>query len=473
MVTRAVGLGVAAAIAVGGSAGLGVTPAQAADPVVVLKGDFWPGGTVLVDTTSGFPPSTYTVVWVIINPNTMEPTGQAGVGLSLTIPTSVPVGLPMAVIIQAPTGSGGVTNVARKDFVIAQPPSLTTGPLQITGNKWADQQVTAAVTANSFSPAAQSVTFEWYSGTGTSGTLLSTDASLAIPAKAAVGSKYTVVATGKLAGYADTPLSATITTVTGTLSAGNLTIEGLGYPGTGLGLQLSSQVTPAADSTTITWIIRLPSGGASSTTGGPVFPIPADAGAIGTQVSTSVVWTKEGYDNLSKTAGPKDIVQGSYTGGKVSVSGEASVGNQLTASLSEMTPTPTAVSYRWYRGSNASGTLVSEAASYTVPSGTATGTTYYVEATGGAPGFTSRTVSTTLTTKAGTLSGGSLSVSGTKQVGQTLTASLSATSPASSVSYAWYAGTATSGTALSSAATYTIGDAVAVGTQYTVVATAT
>jgi hypothetical protein len=72
----------------------------------------------------------------------------------------------------------------------------------------------------------------------------------------------------------------------------------------------------------------------------------ADAGRF---ISVKVTASAPGYSDVSDTSAKVWVAQGVFTAGQAAISGKAQVGNTLYAKKSEFTPSPSVITYQWYR----------------------------------------------------------------------------------------------------------------------------
>lgn len=183
--------------------------------------------------------------------------------------------------------------------------------------------------------------------------------------------------------------------------------------------------------------------------------------AVGHVLSVEITGTApDGASATVVVAAAGAVVPGAFVPGDLQVAGDARVGGMLTASTGTWVPAVDPV-IEWRRGD----VVVGTGATYT-PAAADAGSALTVLASGRADGYEDATVTfTTAQVAVGTLTPGTPSVSGTPQVGKTLTAVPGSWKPAATITYRWLR----SGSAISGAtsATYKptaadVGKAVAV-----------
>ena len=167
--------------------------------------------------------------------------------------------------------------------------------------------------------------------------------------------------------------------------------------------------------------------------------LPAYAGDL---VAVDVTGSAAGEQSEPVRISADGVVQaGSFVPGEPSISGSGKVGEQLTASSSEWTPAA-ALTYEW----SVDGAPVATGTTYT-PVVADLGKSVTVAVSGSAEGYETATVtSSPVVVGEGSFVAGSVAISGTVQVGKTVTASTSSWPADSTRAYQWYVGsTAISG----------------------------
>jgi hypothetical protein len=152
-----------------------------------------------------------------------------------------------------------------------------------------------------------------------------------------------------------------------------------------------------------------------------------------------VVGSKTGYAAVAKNSGESSaVLTGVLSAPTPTVSGTAKVGYKLTAVPGTWGPAPVTLSYQWYR----SGVAVTGATTSTfVLTSADLAKTMVVRVTGRKTGYAAAAKSSAATPSvvAGTLTTATPTVSGTKRVGYTLTATPGTWGPAPvTLSYQWY-----------------------------------
>ncbi|WP_425956344.1 hypothetical protein [Xylanimonas sp. McL0601] len=171
--------------------------------------------------------------------------------------------------------------------------------------------------------------------------------------------------------------------------------------------------------------------------------VPGDLGAA---ISVRVTGSADGYEPLDQTSPATTPVSAAsfVTTPVPTIAGTAQVGRTLTANAGTWSPAAT-FTYQWYR----SGAAISGATKSTYALASADlAKSITVQVTGTAAGYTStaRTSSETAPVVAGTITPTVPTISGTAQVGKTLTVVPGTWSPAATFTYQWYrSGAAISG----------------------------
>ncbi|MFT3942413.1 MAG: leucine-rich repeat domain-containing protein [Ancrocorticia sp.] len=154
-------------------------------------------------------------------------------------------------------------------------------------------------------------------------------------------------------------------------------------------------------------------------------------------ITVTVTGSKSGFTAVAETSEPTEAVApGSLTGVTPTISGTARVGEKLTVSAGSWTPSPVTLSYQWLRnGAAIAGATNSE---YTLLDADR-GTKISVTVTGSKLGYTtaSKTSAQTVTVVGPDLESSTPTISGTAQVGQTLTAVPGKWTEGTSFTYEW------------------------------------
>ena len=159
---------------------------------------------------------------------------------------------------------------------------------------------------------------------------------------------------------------------------------------------------------------------------------------VGKRITVRVTGSGDGLAGasaLSAAVGP--VAKGTFVAPKPRISGTVKVGSTVKALRGTWTPSPTTVKYQWY----ANGTKIAGATSQSLTiSSTLAGKKLTVRVTGSRTGYSTLAVTSSATTVArGTFTAPAPRISGTAQVGRTLTALRGTWSPTpSTVTYAWY-----------------------------------
>ncbi|GAB2698620.1 protocatechuate 3,4-dioxygenase beta subunit [Microbacterium marinum] len=283
-----------------------------------------------------------------------------------------------------------------------------------------------------------------------------------VPTSAHAGKRISASVTGALAGYASVTrwteyseavaggvLTAPVPTISGTVAVGStLTAKpGTWTEGTALTYQWSVGGSSVAGATSAT------------------FTIPASA--VGKTITVTVSGSLAGYASVSKTSAATAAVPLQVlTAPTPTISGTVEVGSTLTAKPGTWTE-GTALTYQW----SVAGTAVSGAtsATFTVPA-SAVGKTITVTVTGSLAGYASvsKTSAATAAVPLQVLTAPTPTISGTVEVGSTLTATPGTWTEGAVLTYEWSVADATVSGATS--ATFVV-PASAVGKTITVTVT--
>jgi hypothetical protein len=315
---------------------------------------------------------------------------------------------------------------------------VTIGSVTISGTLSPGNQLTA--TANSVSPSNATLTYEWYRASTATGpfTLISGATGRYYSPTAADNGKYIKVSvSGRATGYSLGTKSSDVKLIgTGTCAVSSVTVTGshlVGLPETA-----NVSATEACGSVTYQWYrsVAAASGfsAISGATGQTYVPVEADLNYY-LQVEATVAAT--GFTAATGTSASTRIGQGTSTIGSVSIGGTARVGSQLTATANSVSPAGATVTYQWYR----SGVPIEGATAQTrTVTASDLGYVLKVRATASAAGHTAAyKEASTGTVTAATATIGTVSISGSGQVGSTLTGSVASYTPAgATVTYRWY-----------------------------------
>ncbi len=210
---------------------------------------------------------------------------------------------------------------------------------------------TLTVQTGNWGPAPVNLTYQWFAGGQPRSGATSTTYT---PTLADVGLVITVAVTGSKPGYttvtrtsaATTPVPAPVV-VPGTLIGPMPTISGIPVLDNTLTV-VTGTWTPAPVNLSIQWLRNgSPIGGATGLT------YTLGTSDVGAFISVRVTGTKAGFATLVRTSaavGP--VTLKSFSSAPTpTISGVTRVANELTANPGTWSPTPTKLSYQWYRGS--------------------------------------------------------------------------------------------------------------------------
>ncbi len=310
--------------------------------------------------------------------------------------------------------------------------TLTAPTPTISGTKTVGSTLTA--TPGAWGPAPVTVAYQWFrSGVAVTG---ATSASYTLAA-ADLGKTMTVQVTGTKAGFttAAKTSAATAAVAVGTLTAPVPTVSGTAKVGSAL-TAVPGTWGPAPVTLAYQWFRS-----GVAVTGATSVSYTLAAADLGKTMTVRVTGSKTGFTTTAKTsAATAAVAVGTLTAPAPTVSGTAKVGSALTAVPGTWGPAPVTLVYQWFR----SGVAVTgaTAASYTLAAADL-GKTMTVRVTGSKTGFTTtaKTSAATAAVAAGTLTAPTPTISGTKTVGSTLTATPGAWGPAPvTVTYQWFRG---------------------------------
>ena len=386
-----------------------------ATPKVTISGTAQVGQVLTAAGTSTPTAAAVTYRW-------MRGTTNVGTGTTYTA-TAADIGSTLSVI---GTFSGpGYTTVTAQAVTAATAAGVFASPkVTITGTAQVGKTLTATATST---PTAGTLTFQWKRGA----TNVGTGASYT-PVPADLGAALTVVATFSSSGYTTvTAQAVTAATAAGVFASPKVTIAGTAQVGKTLTATATS--TPTAGTVAFQW----KRGTTLVASTAAYSPTAADLGATLTVEST---FASPGFTTTTARAQTAVTVPAVFTDPKVTIAGTAQVGKVLTATATS-TPTGT-IAYQWKRGT----TLVGTTASYT-PVAADLGAPLTVEATFTKAGYTTVTAqAATAATVVGVFASPKVTITGSSQVGQTLTAAGTSSPTADSISYQWKRGTTNIGT---------------------------
>lgn len=319
----------------------------------------------------------------------------------------------------------GVTDGFELDFAVSDATAAVTGGTQtpgaasITGAATVGSTLVAHVDA--WNPTTAALEYVWHKGAAV---LQSGTSDEYLVAVSDAGESITVTVNGTAAGYdpAASLESDPTDTITGaTFTPGTVTISGSPAVGGSLTAVVDG-FSPEPASLDYVWTrgATVVQSGASAN----YSPVEADAGS---PLAVTVTASRTGYTDAVATASTTAIVVGgAMTAATPTISGDAVVGQTLTAHPGEWKPTTTTFAYAWIRDGVTVGTLET----YELTNADA-GSTFAVEVTGSAPGFVpapSTSAATDVVT-GGTFEAGTPTISGTPAVGETLTANTGVWNP--------------------------------------------
>ncbi|MDR6988618.1 hypothetical protein J2Y66_003122 [Paenarthrobacter nitroguajacolicus] len=285
-------------------------------------------------------------------------------------------------------------------------------------------------------PAPVTLAYQWLrSGVAVTG---ATSATYTLAA-ADLGKTMTVRVTGSKTGFttAAKTSAATPAVAAGTLTAPVPTVSGTAKVGSVLTV-VPGVWGPAPVSLAYQWFRS-----GVAVTGATSASYTLAAADLGKTMTVQVTGSKAGFTTVAKTsAATAAVAVGTLTAPVPTVSGTAKVGSALTAVPGAWGPAPVTLAYQWFR----SGIAVTGATSATYTLAAADlGKTMTVRVTGSKTGFTTaaKTSAATAAIAAGTLTAPVPTISGTKTVGSTLTATPGAWGPAPvALTYQWFRGSA-------------------------------
>jgi hypothetical protein len=321
---------------------------------------------------------------------------------------------------------------------------MSDGRVDVFGNAWAAQPVTANAPLDSFTPTADQVEYAWYAGDSKNHDPepLAEGPEFVIPDNAVVGAQYTVVATATVDGYQPRQVTNTGTITTGTIGAGQADITGTAWPGTmATAVADTTSFTPPVTDITYQWYATGDEDGEPlAETAEFLIPANSNPGDRYTVIATGI---RFGYTPKTVPA-YLEIQTGTITEGTTEISGHPWAGQTLTASTINYDPPTTQFTYLWYQGDTPTGEPLTDTPTYTIPDTVQPGTQYTIQTTGTLPGYNPIQHTQQITITTGTMTGGTITITGNPWPGETLTATAapgSWTPAATAVDYVWYAGT--------------------------------
>jgi len=272
-------------------------------------------------------------------------------------------------------------------------------------------RVGATVTAKpgTWSPKPDSFSYAWYrDGVAINGATASTYT----PVAADLATKLTVAVTGTRSGYTTrTRTSKAATVRPGVLTPAKITISGTPQFGTALTANHGTWA-PAGVGFGYEWLRGRTV--IANAIGSVYTPVAAD---IGHRLTVRVTGLKPGYTSLTRSATTATVQPLPLTvPARPAITGTPQPGNAVTVSTSGWGPSPVAVACQWYRG----GRVIAgaTACSYTLSALDTKAVT--VRVTGSKEGYRTTVLASASTVRLGSVTSGTVTVSGTAKVGSTL-----------------------------------------------------
>ena len=381
-------------------------------------------GTTLTASLPAWTPATDSVSWQWYADN-VAIGGATTTSLTLT---SAQLG---AVITVRATGhASGLADQTSTSLPTAAVvnPHVTAGTVTITGTATVGSTLTAAVAG--WAPAGVSYAYQWNrDGSAITGATATTY----VPVLADVSHTLSVAATGSLTGYLPTTVTSASTTAVPqpTVTSGTVTITGTATVGATLTAAVAGWA-PAG----VTYAYQWNRDGSAITgaTATTYVPVLAD---VSHTLSVAATGSLTGYLPTTVTSASTTAVpQPAVTAGTVTITGEAVVSSTLTAVPGTWAPVGVTLSYEWRRD----GTAISGATTTTyVPVSADVGHTITVFVTGQLAGYQTATALSAPTLQVvvqPSVTGGTVTITGTATVGSTLTAAVAGWAPAG-VTYAY------------------------------------
>jgi len=362
------------------------------------------------------------------------------------VPTTADLGATLTVAVTGTLSGYTTTTKTSAATAAVATGTFTTAVPVISGTTKVGNTLTAV--PGTWTPAGAAFTYQWYRGASAiSGATASTYA--LVPADA--GAAISVAVTGSATGYtaATVTSAATVAISNGTFTTVTPTISGTAKVGSTLTATTGSWTPAPSNGYTYSWL-RDGSAIPGATTATYTLTT-ADAGRA---ISVQVSGTGTGYDAASATSAAIGVASGTITTATPTISGTAQVGKVLTAATGTWTPMPSSFTYAWLRDGAA--IVGATAATYTLVADDL-GHAISVQVSGTVTGYATATATSAATAAvtAGAITTAKPTISGTAQVGQTLTAAVAGWSPMpASFTYSW----TRNGTAISGAtsSTYTL-----------------
>lgn len=462
-----------------GTTGTLVVPASAAGKVITLA---------ITGSEAGYTSLTKTADTASVSKGTMTGTaviaGTPTVGETLTatptdwlpaadqysyawtLPDGTALGTDATLVVPA-TAAGHVISLAITGTKAGYEPLTATAgtasvaPGTLTGDAAIDGAPTVGSTltadTSNWGPGEVALAYSW---TLPDNTVLGTDPTLLVPASA-LGDTITLTVTGTETGYAPRRVDDTTSAVAAADLTGEASITGT--PAVGQTLTAVPQNwTPTPDTYDYSWTVD---GKVVSTDKTLVVP----ASAVGKAISLTITGTKTGYSAFTSAPVTVRGVPGTQTG-TVTIDGTPQVGETLTGDTSDWMPTPDSCTYAW---TLPDGTVLGTDATLVVPA-SAAGQQITLAVTCTTDGYEPLTETQTSDTVAPGDITGAVSISGTPDVGETLTAVPANWSPSGvSLDYVWTIPNGNGGTTqLGTGPTLVVPEA-AIGKKITVAATGT
>lgn len=342
-------------------------------------------------------------------------------------PTADMVGKrPVAFITGSAPGYAPVTTSWNANTVGGKAPTMT-GSLSITGDLTVGSTATAK--AGTFTPAIDHPSWWWYLDGrpifDAQGGTIEITADMK-------GKKLEARLTAYDWDYADNEyFNRVAVTVPGAISGSTPTITGT----TAVGSTLTAVAGTWTTGTTLAyqWLRD-----GAAITGATASTYPLVAADQGKAISVRVTGSKADYPDVVKTSTPTAAVKGVFTTVPTpTITGTAAVGSTLTANPGTWAPSGATFTYQWYR----SGVAISGATASTYTLTTSDqAKTITVRVTGSLTGYVSRTTTSAATAAVlGVFAAPAPTISGTKAVGYTLTATVGTWTPvATTYAYQWY-----------------------------------
>ncbi|MDR1214399.1 MAG: CAP domain-containing protein [Propionibacteriaceae bacterium] len=348
---------------------------------------------------------------------------EVGTGSSYTV-VAADVGQPLTVAVQA--SATGYNPASSTSLAVTPLPGvIDLTSIQIAGVARPGQTLTAQV---SVSPSTAALTYRWLRGS----TEVGTAATYTVVA-ADVDQPLTVAVQASAPGYDSA--SSTSAQVTPALNVIDLiSVQIVGQAQEGQSLQAQVSVDPTTVSLSYRWL----RGSTEVGTGSSYTVVLAD---LGQPLTVEVQASAPGYATVSSTSAIVTPALNAIDLSAVQITGTARPGQLLSVDTT-VTPTSAALSYRWLRGS----TQVGTASTYTVGEADLD-QPLTVEVTASATGYANATrTSAPVTPALGLIDLSAVQITGTAQLGQTLSVDTTVTPSTVSLAYRWLRGSTQIGT---------------------------